>query len=618
VTDDLEQTTIKPQETYEPPTEATPVAESYEPVADAAPATSVLAPGASAGGSRRWAIAAGIVGLLVLASALAFSLFTGRAANATVLGYVPSDSIMYGEIRMDLPGDQRAAVGEFLSKFPGFADQSTIETKIDEVLDRIVGGATDGEQTFSSDIKPWFGGEVAFSVGALPDPGTLESPDASMDDARFLALLSVKDEATALAWFDSVIAEAGSGSQPSSEAYGDTTIYTFVGGNEPPGAYAVLDGKVAVIGDPASVKAAADTGGSSSYGTTVEFKAALDATTGDHVGFMYIALRPLLEWSSGLTGDTVPGGLNSDVLTGLIPDWTAFALRVEGDALRMETLAPKPEGEAAASRTSTVAEHVPSTAIALSVSNDYGKGILSTLDTYRADPSLKEVIDSVDQAIGVLGGADAAVAWIGDLGVAVTRTDTSVEGGLVITPTDRAAADRLFTSLRTLISLGGSAMGVTVRDEAYAGTTITIVDLGDLAELAGLAGLAGVAPEMLDTDLPSGRIELAYAVTDQVVVIGSGPGFVRSVLDTTPATSLAQNERYKALISRAGAGTGSGFADVTAIREMIEGAMVNADASERAEYEENIKPFLTPLDALVGSSAIDGDVMRSTVIVTVK
>jgi hypothetical protein len=618
VTDDLEQTTIKPQEAYEPAAGAAPVAESYEPVADAAPATSVLAPGASAGGSRRWAIAAGIVGLLVLASALAFSLFTGRAANSSVLGYVPSDSIMYGEIRMDLPGDQRAAVGEFLSKFPGFADQSTIETKIDEVLDRIVVGATDGEQAYSSDIKPWFGGEVAFSIGALPDPGTLGSPDGSMDDARFLALLSVKDEALALAWFDSVIAEAGSGSEPSSEAYGDTTIYTFVGRHEPPGAYAVLDGRVAVIGDPASVRAAADTGGSGSFGTTVGFKAALDATTGDHVGFMYIALRPLLEWSSGLTGDAVPGGLNSEVLTGLIPDWTAFALRVEGDALRMETLAPKPEGEAPASRTSTVAEHVPSSAIALSVSNDYGEGILSTLDTYRADPSLKEVIDSVDQAIGVLGGADAAVGWIGDLGVAVTRTDTSVEGGLVITPTDRAAADRLFTSLRTLISLGGSAMGVTVRDEAYAGTTITIVDLGDMAELAGLAGLAGVAPEMLDTDLPSGRIELAYAVTDQVVVIGSGPGFVRSVLDTTPATSLAQNERYEALVSRAGAGTGSGFADITAIREMIEGAMVNADASDRAEYEENIKPFLTPVDALVGSSAIDGDVMRSTVIVTVK
>jgi hypothetical protein len=439
-----------------------------------------------------------------------------------------------------------------------------------------------------------------------------------MDDARFLALLSVKDEATALAWFDSVIADAESGSQRSSEAYGDTTIYNFVGSNEPPGAYAVLDGKVAVIGDPASVRAAADTGGTGTFGATPEFKAALDATTGDHVGFMYIALRPLLEWSSGLTGEAVPGGLNSDMLTGVIPDWTAFALRVEGDALRMETLAPKPEGETTASRTSIVADHVPSTAIALSVSNDYGKGILSTLDTYRAEPSLKEVIDAVDQAIGALGGADAAVGWIGDLGVAVTRTQTGVEGGVVITPTDRAAADRLFTSLRTLISLGGSSMGITVRDEAYAGTTITIVDLGDLTDLAGLAGLAGVSPEMLGTDLPAGRIELAYAVTDEVVVIGSGPGFVRSVLDTTPATSLAQNERYKALVSRAGAGTGSSFADITALRELIEAGMVNADAGERAEYEENIKPFLMPIDAVVGSSAIQGDVSRSTVIVTVK
>lgn len=643
MTDDLEQTTITPKGTSEPATEPGPATdyepapeaapatdfepaaaaaaqatEPYEPAADAAPATTVLAPGATASGNRRWVIAAGVVGVLVVASALAFSLFTGRSASAVVLGYVPSDSIMYGEIRMDLPGDQRAAVGEFLSKFPGFADQSTIDTKIDEVLDRLVGGATDGAQSFSSDIKPWFGGEVAFSVGALPDPDTLESPDARMDAARFLALLSVKDEATALAWFDSVIVEAGSGSQRSSEAYGDTTIYHFVGPNEPPGAYALLDGKVAVIGDPASVRAAADTGGSGSFGATPEFKAALDATTGDHVGFMYIALRPLLEWSSGLTGEAIPGGLSGDVLTGLIPDWTAFALRVEGDALRMETVAPKPEGETAALQVSTVAEHVPSTAIALSVSNDYGEGILSTLDTYRAEPSLKDVIDSVDQAIGLLGGADAAVGWIGDLGVAVTRTETGVEGGLVITPTDRAAADRLFTSLRTLISLGGSAMGITVRDEAYAGTTITIVDLGDLTDLAGLAGLAGVPPEALETDLPAGRIELAYAVTDQVVVIGSGPGFVRSVLDTTPATSLAQNERYKALVSRAGAGTGSSFADITAIREMIEGAMVNADAGERIEYEENIKPFLTPLDALVGSSAIQGDVNRSTVIITVK
>jgi hypothetical protein len=312
-------------------------------------------------------------------------------------------------------------------------------------------------------------------------------------------------------------------------------------------------------------------------------------------------------------------GLDSPALTGLIPDWTAFALRVEGDALRMETVATKPEGDTPASRTSTVAEHVPSSAIALSVSNDYGKGILSTIDTYRDEPSLKEFVDGFDQAIGVLGGPDAALGWVGDFGIAVTRTDSGVEGGLVITPTDAAAARNLFTSLRTLISLGGGEMGISLREEDHAGTTITIVDLGELSDLAGLAGMAGgVSPEMLGSGLPAGRMEIAYAITDEVVVLGSGPGFVRSVLDTTPDTSLARNDRYEALISKVGQGAGSGFLDITAIRDMIEGAMANADAAERAEYETDIKPFLTPIDALVGSSAIAGDISRSTVIVTVK
>ncbi|MDO8484730.1 MAG: DUF3352 domain-containing protein [Candidatus Limnocylindrales bacterium] len=600
------------------PTKAHPTGgqDTYEPAPEAAPAASVLPPEAADRGARyRWAIAVGVVAGVVVVSALTLGLFTGRGANATVLGYVPDDSIMYGEARLDLPGDQRANVGAFLSKFPGFADQSTLDTKIDDVLDRLIGGATNGDQAFSSDIKPWFGGELAFSVGALPDPSELSAPNPSgAADARFLVLVSVKDEAAAKAWFDSVI--ASSGAATSTEAYGDATLTLFTGEGERQGAYALLNGKVAVAGDVASVRAAVDKKGAGDFAAQPEFKAALDATTGDHVGFVYIALRPLLEWASQLSGSEVPGGLSSEALTGLVPDWTALALRVEGDALVMETLAPKPEGGAATdSRASAVADHVPASAVALAISHDYGKGILKTLDIYRSEPSLKPIIDSVDQAIGILGGTEAAIGWIGDLGITVTRADAGVEGGLVIVPTDRAAAERLFTSLRTLASLGGATMGVSVRDEAYAGTTITIVDLGNVADLAAQADLS---PEMLGTGLPTGRVELAYAITDQVVVLGSGPGFVRHVLDTTAATSIASNERYRALAARVGQGTGIGFADLTAIRGLIESAMGNADAAARAEYEENVKPFLTPFDALVWSGSVEGDLTRSTVIVTVK
>ena len=81
---------------------------------------------------------------------------------------MPAGSTAYAEVRLDLPGDQRAAAGAFLSKFPGFADQAALETKLDETLDRLIGDASSGSTSYTADIKPWFDGELAFSVGPIP------------------------------------------------------------------------------------------------------------------------------------------------------------------------------------------------------------------------------------------------------------------------------------------------------------------------------------------------------------------------------------------------------------------------------------------------------------------
>ncbi len=139
---------------------------------------------------------------LVLGATLAVAaLLTGSTSQATVLQYVPADSVVYGELRLDLPGDQRQAAGEFLSKFPGFADQAALDTKLDEALDQLVGEASDGKQTFTQDIKPWFDGEFAFAVGPLPKDALSGESSAAAADARALILLSVKDQAAASAWF---------------------------------------------------------------------------------------------------------------------------------------------------------------------------------------------------------------------------------------------------------------------------------------------------------------------------------------------------------------------------------------------------------------------------------
>ena len=549
----------------------------------------------------------------ILTAAVVYAL-VGRSPDATVLGYVPSGTVVYGEVRLDLPGDQRREVGEFLSHFPGFADQAALDTKLDEVLDRLVSDASDGKQTFTTNIKPWFDGELAFSAGPLPDPKTfLSGPEGSgMESARALALLSIKDEALARAWFADAFKQ--SGATTTTETYKDVELTIFGGTSAgPKAAFAILDGKVAVAGDVASVKAAVDTNGNGGFAEDPDAKAALDAPTDDHIGFVYVALGPILDWSQSLgeavSGSTVFGvpAASTEALAKFIPTWTAFWLRVEGDALVMEAAAPKPETHLGPTtdRASDVAEHVPASAIALIVNHDTGATLKQTLDLYKAEASLKDVTDAIDQGLGILGGADNAIGWIGDTGLVVNRSGEAIEGGLVVLPTDVEDAKRLFTSIRNLAPLSGVA-GVTFRDEDYHGTTISVASI-DVGALAGDA-----------VPIPLDKVEIAWAVTDEIVVLGTGPEFVKHVLDTTDATSLASNDRYEALLARVKAGTGSVFVDIAAVRDHVEGMVKSGDAAGLKKYETDVKPFLAPFDALIASNSVGGDLTRSTIVITVK
>ena len=136
---------------YDPNTETTSTEVPAPPIAT----TPLTPPGTPASAKPRrsrvrWLAAAGIVALIVGVTAIATLSLTGSSPTSTVAGYVPADSVAYGELRLDLPGDQRQEVGEFLSKFPGFADQAALETKLDEVLDRLLSESTDGKQTYSA------------------------------------------------------------------------------------------------------------------------------------------------------------------------------------------------------------------------------------------------------------------------------------------------------------------------------------------------------------------------------------------------------------------------------------------------------------------------------------
>ncbi len=600
----------EPTQVYQAPTAPTsaPPPSAAEPPPPAPVATTPLesAPkGARPGRSKLKWLVAGVVVLLVAGTAAgATLLLTSDSGDPAVLAYAPADSVAYAELRLDLPGSQSAELAEIMKAFPGFEDQAAFPMKLSEALDLLVGQASDGQQSYKNDIEPWFGGQIGMSVGPLP---ATADPAA----ARAVALLSVEDAAKATAWADGL---AANGTATTTETYNGVTI-TLV---EPAAgaaaevkgmkaAYAVV-GPVLAIGDPTSVKAVIDTGGKTGLNTNAQFQEAEASVTGDRLGFAYVDLATLAKSATDLAGtvtDAMPSLPIS--LEGLTPPWVAGAVRAEDGAFVMESRSPHMASAPVANAESKLPGVVPPTTVFLAEGHDVGKTIISVKDQLADVPELKEPIAQLDDALAILGGPEAIAGWIGEAGVAVTLDGKDIAGGLVIVPTDAAAADKLLSQLKALLQLGGAQAGLSVTEEEYQGTTITVVDLSGLGGLVGQMSEGAVAAP---TDL-----KLAYAVTDEVVVFGVGTDFVKSVLDASAGQSLADTERFSTALTQAGKEHASLFwLDVAATRDFVEGMVPTAD---RSDYDANLKPYLEAFDTVIGTTIPGAEIDSGTVIIRV-
>jgi hypothetical protein len=606
------------------PPSAEPAATDSAPLWPASTAPAVPPSGGGGRGSRvRWAVALVVVALVVVASGVAAVLLTGRAPDAQAVGWVPDDAIAYGEIRLDLPGDQKANLGEFLSKFPGFDDQAAIDTKLDEAFDQLISRASNGESSYTGDIKPWFDGEIAFSLGSLPPAPDLTDPRAMPEVPEVAFYVSINDRSLAKAWFDDGIADAS----PTTETYSgvELTIVKSEMADDPAAAmaYGFVTDSVLVLGQVDAVKAVVDTKGEGGLADDEDFTAALAAADQDHVGFMYFNMRSYVDWAMDLQGE-IPvdqcGSGFSDEMAGLIPAWGALEVRIEGDALVTDLVAPMVEDPPfeQENHASGVLDHVPASAIAVFEGHDVGESITSSIDLYRDDPNCAEAFRQIDTAVGLLGGFDGILGWMEDAAIVVNRTDDGVEGGLVVQASNTEDAGDLLASLRSFINLGGAQAGISSREETHGDTTITVLDLGPASQFwAGFAMSSG-----MDVEPPGGpdaRIELAWAQTDDIVVLGVGTGFVKHVLDTDEGTSLAGDDRFTGLLGRTGAANGVGvqFVDLAAIREMVEDA-IRSQGVDFSEYEREVKPFLLPFDAYLQASTIDGDRAETRILITIK
>jgi hypothetical protein len=592
------------------PTWAEPSLPAVEPADETAPAQAVARDAGDGATTRRssgvrWAIAIGGIAIVVGITIAILALTSGsRPTPSIAVGYMPSDTVQYGEYRLDLPGDQRQKLAAYLSKLPGFADQSAIQPKLNEVFDRIVAAASNNSQTFTTDIQPWFGGQIGIGSGPpnlSPPTGDAQSgPVMGMSGlGNQLVVVTITDPAKAKAWVEKIV-----GTDATASDYGGARLYAATGY-----AAAVTD-KVLIGGSEATVKAAIDTKGQGTLAADPEFKAAFASVSRDYVAFGFVDYRSAVTSVVNLAAPSA--GLQrtmTDTFLGFIPAWLATDARFEDDALVAETAFPSVDiGFSAKNRASTLSAHVPASTLFYAESHDVGAALTAFLDKLRAIPELSSTFGQIDQSAGLIGGLDGLFGWWGDTAVAIgPNPDGSIGGGLLIAPTDAAAARKTFATLRSFVVLGGGQAGIQLRDETHGDATVTIIDFS-----AALAASGGVPPGV--------KAEIAYTVTDNIVVVGYGAAFVDSVLDAGPGKSLADDARFKNLIGRVGTeNLGLTFVDVQAIRNLVEPLVKPLVSDEEwATYQREIVPYVSHLDALVSSSKLDGGINRLPMSFTVK
>lgn len=550
-------------------------------------------------GRGRW-IVAGFVVVAAIVGTIAAFLILGTKPLPEAYRYLSADSAVVLEFRPEFPGDQRQNLGNFLARFPGFADQSSFSDKIDQVLSRLVAQATDGQVDYWTQIKPLLEGPMVAGVAAdavahMADGGT----------AAFGLLVATTD--------GSATCEGVFGASTAGETHREVAIRSVLHDLS-----CAVDGRFLLLGDLTSVKAGVDaqrdhTGldGSS------RFRSARAMLSGDQIALAYADGAGL----ASTLKELVPVGEAVDGLTSMFPDWLIVGLRVEDDALQLEVQSPPmPSVElasgvptAAPPATSAFAAMIPADALGFIEAHGAGANIQRAIARLEAQPDLAGAIEQLTGALTAVGGVKNVISWIEDLGVAAIPTGDSVGAVLLIRGTDASATAGRLAQLHNLLILASTGTDVTLRDVDHAGVTITSVDIGDLNSLVGALGLE---PGSLDLG-PTARLSFSLAARDDILLLGIGEGVVERILDTSEAASIGTTPAYRRVVELAG--RKNDFAAYVALDAILGWAEANLLSDADLEiWSRDLKPYLDPLAGLgaAGTTTTTGGSGR--LVITVK
>ena len=278
----------------------------------------------------------GLVGALVVAGYLLFfSVGTDRAA-----ALAPANTAVYVNVYLQPSTGQQMNLAELIGRLPGFADEASLDEKVDQVVHNLLFGSG---IDYRADVKPWLGDQVA--IAAWPgadDPAQVEA----------VLIAQVRDREAAEASAPNLV--GGEDASFTSETYEGVELNLTDSG-----AYAFMGEMLVVGGTADNLRAVVDVqAGADSLAARPDFRTAVDHLPQDHLASAFVDLAGIA--AAGGAGDELAGiGAASAVLVA-----EPSGLRVSGSA-PLADATPVPSGSAVpAAEAATLAEWMPAETLA--------------------------------------------------------------------------------------------------------------------------------------------------------------------------------------------------------------------------------------------------------------
>lgn len=468
----------------------------------------------------------GLVGIAFVAAYLfLFSASTDRAAQL-----VPAGVAAYANVYLEPSTGQQMNLNGLIGRLPGFADEASLDEKIDQVVQNLLAGAG---LDYREQVKPWLGSQVAVAVW----PGTGDG------DMPAVVIADVRDRAAAESAIERLAAQ--SDQAPTTEAYEGIDLHV-----SDDGAYAFVDEMLVaaesadVLREVADVRAGAD-----SLADRDAFRSTMADLPDDHLGSLFVDLRAL----------ATTAGAEQELVA---VSTAGAALIAETDGLRLSGSAPFDADAAAGASASTFSLGTEPSSLVDWMPNDTIAevvifGLRQTLEDAEAAATGTPQGEDVANVLGLVRALaafglgvdlDAEILPLLDREVAVAvsglRADGLPAGQLLLRPDDPDAAAEALER----VADGLAANFGAERDEAVVGdveiVTLTLPDIG----------------------------EVSYTLTEGIIVIGLGSESVQAAVEAhADGTGLGSSEAYRRTFEVAGERAGNeGWVDVGALVTLLE------------------------------------------------